>query len=198
MLHGLSWEGGPGWPKGNTFSQPNYQSDQGPCFISPDWWRIFWCLRHLVNFDKIWRIGNGRNILENSETDGLLKAVLQRLCLFGTRFVKRASTDQETDGNLMLVLLQNIRTLHLLFIHVAIATHFPWTSYDLFTRPGSKPEQSQTYTSFSNMPIIQRGHQVVRLRCYACHLAWGIAVVNLSLCRASTRQGWPRLKVGWD
>ena len=128
MLHGLSWEGGPGWPKGNTFSQPNYQSDQGPCFISPDWWRIFWCLRHLVNFDKIWRIGNGRNILENSETDGLLKAVLQRLCLFGTRFVKRASTDQETDGNLMLVLLQNIRTLHLLFIHVAIATHFPWTS----------------------------------------------------------------------
>jgi len=78
-----------------------------------------------ASLGEFWRIGNGQNILENSETDGLLKAVLQRLCLFGTRFVKRASTDQETDGNLVLVLLQNIKTLHLLFIHVAIATHFP-------------------------------------------------------------------------
>lgn len=122
-------------------------------------------------------------------------------CVFlGPDLLKRASTDQETDGNLVtvLVLLQNIRTLHLLFIHVAIATHFlehPMTSsLDLavsLSRAKRDPVSlfQRKANHISNMPIIQTGHLVVRLRCYACHLAWGIAVVNLSLCRASTRQG---------
>ena len=66
-----------------------------------------------ASLGEFWRIGIGRNILENSETDGLLKATLQRLCLFGTRFVERASTDQETHENP--VFLQKIKNLALAF-----------------------------------------------------------------------------------
>jgi len=111
MLHGLFWEGGaPGWQKKEILQPTKPPKRPRPMF------HIAGLMENLLmsaSLGEFWRIGNGRNILENSETDELLKAVLQRLCLFGTRFVKRASTDQETDGNLVLVVTSKHQNLAL-------------------------------------------------------------------------------------